>query len=441
MLFMSQKNRLFNNKIPEIKIMSQKTKNNNISIKNLPIIEVNINDLKPDPTNPNVMTLEQEMGLEKSMINFGRLKHIVVDQDLNVIDGAHRINIEKAIGTSTVQVIQVNVKDEIERKIIRETLNKLHGTYDKQKESNELLTIFENRKLDDLAELLGQPKKDLEDIISKYNDDIKFEREEDETKLPSLYDTETFVNKGEIWKLGNHLLMCGDCTNSEDVSKLMNNKKADMVFTDPPYAIFGSSTGVKSEVSDTAMIKPFFKAVGKLFATNVIPRGHIYVCCDWRTYPTIKTEMESFIQIKNNIVWSKGEAGYSGSFYSNTYENIVFFVNEPQTHSMFNSFNEKNTPDHRQIYQANVWEIKRVPIKIREHFAAKPVELMVRAIKNSTDDTNIVLDPFLGSGSTLIACEQTNRICYGCEISEHYCSVICERFYNYTGIKAVKLQN
>ena len=141
------------------------------AIKDYPVIEVNINDLKKDKSNPNEMTLEQERGLEKSIVKFGRLKHIVVDQDLNVIDGAHRISVEKANGTEKVNVIQVSVKDEIERKMMRETLNKLHGNYNKEKEAKELETIMDNDKLDELAELLGQENKNR-DLISRYNPDI-----------------------------------------------------------------------------------------------------------------------------------------------------------------------------------------------------------------------------------------------------------------------------
>jgi ParB-like chromosome segregation protein Spo0J len=138
-------------------------------IKDYPVIELNVNDIKKDPTNPNTMTLEQERGLEKSIVKFGRLKHIVVDQDNVLIDGEHRLEVEKANGTEKVNVIQVNVKDEIERKMMRETLNKLHGNYDKEKESNELLQIFENQKLDELAELLGQQKDDLIAHIERYH--------------------------------------------------------------------------------------------------------------------------------------------------------------------------------------------------------------------------------------------------------------------------------
>ncbi|MDX1373499.1 MAG: ParB N-terminal domain-containing protein, partial [Nitrososphaeraceae archaeon] len=214
--------------------MAQKTREPT-QFKDFPIITLNVNDIKEDPTNPNVMTLEQERGLEKSMVNFGRLKYIVVDQNNIIIDGYHRLQVEKANGTESLQVIQVPVDNEIDRKMMRETLNQLHGEYNKEKQSSELLAIFESRRLDELSELLAQPKQDFENLITKYNPDVQFVREEDDTKLPSLYDTEPFVKTGEIWQLGRHRLMCGDCTVRENIDKILGSKKVDICFTSPPY--------------------------------------------------------------------------------------------------------------------------------------------------------------------------------------------------------------
>jgi ParB-like chromosome segregation protein Spo0J len=165
-------------------------------IKDYPVIEIDVNDIKKDPTNPNVMTLEQSHGLEKSMLDFGRLKHIVVDQDNVLIDGEHRLEVEKANGTEKVNVIQVNVKNEVERKIIRETLNKLHGEYNKEKEAKELLEIYENNELDNLAELLAQDKEELIfkiEVFNKVNiDDVNVNDNDDND------DDDNFTNNKEI---------------------------------------------------------------------------------------------------------------------------------------------------------------------------------------------------------------------------------------------------
>jgi DNA modification methylase len=227
--------------------------------------------------------------------------------------------------------------------------------------------------------------------------------------------------------------MCGDSTIWSDVDKLLSGRVMDMIFTDPPYAVFGSSTGMKKAVADVNMIKPFFRLLGDSIKKSVKPTGHVYVFCDWRTYPVISAEIGKFVEVKNNIIWCKPAAGYQGSYYSNNYECICFFVKEPETISMYDSFRNKGQPKHRAIYQSNVWNGRSVPIKERKHFAAKPVELAKYAIINSTDPNQYVLDLFIGSGSTLIACEETGRICYGMEIDPKYCDITIKRWEELTG--------
>jgi len=411
-----------------------------INIKDYPIIELEVDQIKKDPSNPNVMSLEQMNGLEKSMINFGRLKHIVVDQDNVLIDGEHRLEVEKAIGTTKVNVIQVNVKDEIERKIIRETLNKLHGEYNKEKESSELLAIFENQRLDELAELLAKPKQELENLISRYNPDISFEREEDESKLPSLYDTESFVKKGEIWQLGRHKLLCGDSHN--DLPILLENIKPDLLLTDPPYGIgivshdLSTIGGAKPVTIGGVVGKKNTKSIG---GNYVVPAGQ-YRSIHEDDKPFDPTE---FLDIANNhilfganyfcdklpispcwLIWYKRKEEWSN-------KDITFAECEL-------AWSDFDRP--ASVYNV-VWMglIKEGEHGKRLHPTQKPVKLFNQIIKDFTQENNIILDPFLGSGSTLIACEQTNRICYGMEIDEHYCSVIIKRWENYTGEKAVKL--
>lgn len=404
-----------------------------IEIKNYPVIELDVSQIKKDPSNPNVMTLEQMNGLEKSLLNYGRLKHIVVDQDNVLIDGEHRLEVEKAIGTDKVNVIQVNVKDEIERKMIRETLNKLHGTYDKQKESNELLAIFENQKLDELAELLAQPKQDLENLISRYNPNVKFEREEDETKLPSLYDTEAFVKKGEIWKLGEHKLLCGDSHN--DLPILLGHIEPDLLLTDPPYGI----SIVKGLHNSIGGSKPI--TIGRSDPTNILKAN------DYKpVYDDDKPfDPNEYLGLANNHIL------FGANYFADKLPIspcwLIWYKRKEEWNNKDITFAECELAwsdfDKSSLIYNVVWMglIKEGEHGKRLHPTQKPVKLFNQIIKDFTQENDTILDPFLGSGSTLIACEQTNRICYGCEIDEHYCSVIIKRWENYTGQQAVKLQN
>ena len=135
-----------------------------------------------------------------------------------------------------------------------------------------------------------------------------------------------------------------------------------MAFTDPPYAIFGTSTGMKRDIN---MITPFFRALGLVLHNHVKLAGNIYIMCDWRTYPRINTEIEKWLEVRNVIVWDKGEAGYQGSSYSNTSENIVFATNHPTGElSMYEGCRNEGMPKHRAIYSAEACEHPRKTDKI-----------------------------------------------------------------------------
>lgn len=419
-----------------------------IEIKDYPIITLNVNDIKKDPSNPNNMTLEQMNGLEKSLTKFGRMKYIVVDQNNILIDGEHRLEVEKANGTESLQVIQVPVDNEIDRKMMRETLNQLHGEYNKEKQSSELLAIFESRRLDELSELLAQPKQDFENLITRYNPDVTFVREEDDTKLPSLYDTEAFVKQGEIWQLGRHRLMCGDA-HTDILILLENNIKPDLLLTDPPYGI----NIVNPERSHLSSAHKFVDNDAKIGFGKVSNWGnkglvkareyHKIINDDRKFNPVFLFEYAKSIiifganhfanQLPNNphwIVWDKkAEIGADNNSFSDV-------------ELAWTNIDRLNSRIYRHLWSGLLRKgDRKTELHDRVHPTQKPVKLLADIIKDYTTENQTVLDPFLGSGSTLIAAEQTGRICYGLEIDSHYSSVICKRFYNYTGIEPIRLSD
>jgi DNA modification methylase len=416
------------------------------TIKDYPIVELEIDEIKPDKTNPNEMTLEQERGLEKSIVNFGRLKHIVVDQDNILIDGFHRWEVEKANGTQRVKVIQVNVKNDIERKMMRETLNKLHGTYNKEKESSELLAIFQNQRLDELAELLGQPKQDLENLISRYNPDIKFERDEDDNSLQEAYETETFVTKGEVWQLGeegNHYVKCGD--NQTDLKDFIRDVKITQLNTDPPYGVNysnskallsknfdsfkGSGTHVKKQYEYDEVERDFIEMFDNIFkAIDFTDYNTIYIWCAGNNHLfEIKRAMDNNdIKMSQILVWEKNTFVPAQTDYLPKNEFCLY--GWKGRHKFYSQ-----TPDRTTSLNFNK------PSKNELHPTMKPIEMIAQTIKDGTQEGEVVLDVFGGSGTTLMACQQTNRKCYTIELDPHYCSVIIRRWENYTGLKASKL--
>ena len=244
---------------------------------------------------------------------------------------------------------------------------------------------------------------------------------------------ESKVKRGDIWKLGEHKIMCGDSTSFDDVDKLMNGEKADMVFTDPPYNInYGTIKHPKFKVRDIKndnMSSNDFKIFVEGFVEN------IKVFCDGIVYcwsgqgkdgRIMFTVLDEKLHNSTTIIWNKDQFTLGRGKYQNKYEPCWFgWVNSG-----------KNFTNDRTL--TNVWDFKR-PQKSELHPTMKPIELCENALNHSSIKNQIILDLFLGSGSTLIAAEKLNRKCYGMELDEKYCDVIIERWEQFTGKKAEKI--
>lgn len=240
------------------------------------------------------------------------------------------------------------------------------------------------------------------------------------------------VKPGEIWQLGEHRLMCGDSTKKDDVARLMNGEKADMVFTDPPYNInYGNIKHSKfkvREIENDNMDKPSFIKFCNKFIENikVFCKGCVYMCaCQGADGRLMFIEADKILHNSTTIIWNKDQITFGRGKYQNKYEPIWFGWVESGI----------DFTDDRTL--ANVWDIKR-PKKSELHPTMKPIELISTALSHNPG-SKTVLDLFGGSGSTLIACEQLNRKCYMMELAEHYCDVIINRWETLTGRKAVKI--
>ncbi len=287
------------------------------------------------------------------------------------------------------------------------------------------------------------------DTLAQWNDDaanlaLMLEAEEEEPPEdpgPQIDKAEELrekwgVETGQLWQLGEHRLICGDCTDAAVVERVMGGERADCAFTDPPFAIYGSSTGVSQSVADTGMVRPFFRDIGLRLAESLRFFAHVYICCDWRSFCVLTSEVGRRLVLKNMIVWTKPGGNVSGTFYTNVHELLALLVYEPPQESIF-----KKKTGHRPVYDQNVWEQSVVPVDRREHFAEKPIENVERAVGNSTEDGESVIDLFLGSGTTLIACERLGRRCRAVEISPAYVAVTLERWSVMTGREPVLVES
>ncbi len=246
------------------------------------------------------------------------------------------------------------------------------------------------------------------------------------------------VERGQLWLIGPHRVLCGDTSVQADVEFLMHMTdlgealegkltpgKATMVWTDPPYAVYGSSTGVSPDVADDKMVRPFFRDILKACRQYTEYRGHIYVTCDWRSWSAWwEMAKRARIAVKNCIIWDKGTAGPS-AMYRNQHEFIMFAVNDYQTTTVQSHAVIKH---HRQVTTAtNIMRFDRVESARKRHNAQKPVPLISACIELSSDPEDLVLDLFLGTGSTMVAAETLGRVCYGMEIEPRLVAVTLER--------------
>lgn len=243
--------------------------------------------------------------------------------------------------------------------------------------------------------------------------------EEDEIPEPP----KTPVSKlGDLWLLDGHRVLCGDSTDKATVERLMAGKKADMVFTDPPYGMefqsnFRKKTPQFSKIENDDIVLDITDPLQQIMSDNCVA----YVCTRWDLYPQWYEQIQTVLNIKNCIVWYKrgGGLGDLENTYSPNHEFLIV--------------GHKGKNPLRVKRDADVWEIGRDGFNDYEHPTQKPVALPMFAIKHHSDKGHRVVDLFLGSGSTLIACEQTNRQCYGLELDPSYVDVVCSRWQTLTG--------
>ena len=358
----------------------------------------------------------------ESIKEFGFKVPIVVDADGIIVAGHTRYKAAKKLKLKEVPVIIADDLTEEQVKAYRLADNKVaeQAEWDMDLLNEELGELF-----DFDMELFG-----FDFMQEEYHEDETIE-EDYEVVVPEQPRSKV----GEIYQLGEHRLMCGDATSADDVEKLMDGEKADMVFTDPPYALFGNSTGVAG-VCDDKMTRPFFLSIFQRLKENTKLFAHIYTCCDWHSAFSLQAmAKQAGLTEKNLCIWDKGDGGL-GSMYQQCYEMVWFFGNSPlATHA-----NGKVKSGERTINgKSNIWRYKRVRSNGRVHNAQKPVEMVEFAIGNSCEEYESVLDLFGGSGTTLIACEQLNRRCFMMELDPKYVDVIIDRWETFTGEKAVLL--
>jgi len=387
-----------------------------------------VKDLLQDPENSRKHDERNLQAIRESLEAFGQQKPIVIDQEGKVVAGNGTLEAARQLGWEEIQAVVTLLEGPKQTAFaIADNRTAELAAWDDVQLAQSLVALENDDNID--AAITGFDPKEIDKMVEA----MAGETEVNEDEIPEH--VEPVTKLGDLWKLGHHRLLCGDSMKSMHIDRLMDGNKASMVFTDPPYALFVNSTGV-AKIADDKMVRPFFRQVLAECRRVTRPQGHVYLCCDWHSAMTIESmSREVKLAAKNLIVWDKGDGGVGG-MYQNCHELVWFFANSPEQTTTI-----KASAAERPVNGVpNIWRFSRVPSAEREHNAAKPVGMIKIPIRASSDKSDIVLDLFAGSGSTLIAAEDLERTFYGMEIEPTYCDVIVKRWENHTGEKAERIE-
>ncbi len=378
--------------------------------------------LKPAEYNPRKKLKPGDKEYEKikrSISEFGFADPLVVNADMTIIGGHQRLTVAMDLGYTEVPCAVVDV-DKTREKALNIALNKISGEWDDNLLA-ELLQDIQNSNYD--AELTGFESAEIESLYNKvYDKEVK----EDNFDVESELKQPVFSKPGDIWFLGKHRVICGDSTKAETYERLMDGDKANLVLTDPPYNVDVQETAGKI-MNDNMGDQEFYNfllAAYQCMHQHLADDGSIYVWhADTEGLNFRKAFKDAGFYLSGCCIWKKNALVLGRSPYQWIHEPCLFGWKQKGRHQWY--------ADRKQT---TVWEYDK-PKSSPDHPTMKPVTLMAYPIKNSTMTNGIVLDPFLGSGSTLIACMQTDRVCRGIELDPKFVDVIVKRSIQENGGK------
>ena len=373
----------------------------------------NINELKSYEKNPRKFTRKGLTDLKESIKNCGDANIITINLDNTVLGGHARLKVMKQLGFKDVDV---KVPDRIlNEQEVKEIVVRLNANTAGDWDITKLNEFFDKDYLKDWGL----------DIDFGLNSNKKEVIEDEIPEKPSAR-----CKQGQVWQLGRHKLICGDCTNNEVIKVLMGNETAHLYLTDPPYNVDyeGEAGKLKNDNMSDNAFSDFLSDAFLNAAEYLKPGSSFYIWhADSQGYIFRKAVQENLGTVRQCLIWLKNSMVMGRQDYQ--------WIHEPCLYGWTSGDSHLWASDRKQT---TVLQFDR-PQKSKEHPTMKPVKLFDYLIRNNTRKDDIVLDTFAGSGTSLIACEQNGRICYCCELDEHYCDIIIERFEKLTGIKAFVL--
>lgn len=380
---------------------------------------VEIDKLIPYVNNARTHSAAQINKLRASLREFGFVNPVIIDENYNVVAGHGRLEAAKQEGLDKVPCVLVDHLTEAQKKayILADNRMALDADWDEDLLRVELESL-EGFGFD--LSLTGFDDKELGDLF-KTETEVK----DDDYDLTAALEKASFVERGDRWIVGKHVLYCGDATNEDDVNKLMEDKRANLILTDPPYGVsFCSSAGLKIQ-NDGLKNEDFYNFLLKAFKNMVAhcTPGAAGYCfhADTEGLNFRNAFIDAGFHMAGCCIWKKDSLVLGRSDYQWQHEPILYGFLKNGTHKWYS--------DRKQT---TIWEFAK-PKRSENHPTSKPLDLLSYPLRNSSQENSIVLDTFGGSGSTLMACELSNRICYTMELDEKYASVILRRYVDNGG--------
>ena len=381
---------------------------------------VALDKLVPYANNARTHSPEQIGKLRSSLREFGFINPVIIDRDFGIIAGHGRVLAAREEGITEVPCVFVDHLTEAQKKayIIADNRMALDAGWDEELLRVEIEAL--QAEAFDIS-LTGFGDDEIADLFGNEKDEV----EDDDYDLSAALEKAAFVQRGDRWFVGKHRLYCGDATNPDDVAALMDGNRANLVLTDPPYGVsFKSASGLTIQ-NDSMKDEEFYNFLRKAFDNMVAHLengGSAYVFhADTEGLTFRQAFVDAGFHLAGVCIWAKNSLVLGRSDYQWQHEPVLYGFLKNGKHRWYS--------DRKQT---TIWNFDK-PKRNANHPTSKPLDLLSYPLGNSSQENAIVIDTFGGSGSTLMACEKTNRICYTMELDEKYASVILRRYVEDTG--------
>lgn len=381
---------------------------------------VSISKLVPYVNNARTHSPEQINKLRASLREFGFINPVIIDREFGIIAGHGRVMAAREEGIAEVPCVFVDHLTEAQKKayILADNRMAMDAGWDEELLRVEIEAL---QGADFDVGLTGFDDKEIADLFKTDSGKV----EDDDFDLTAALEKASFVEEGDVCVVGKHRLICGDATNPDHVAKLMDGKRANLILTDPPYGVsFKSKSGltIKNDSMKNEEFYEFLKSAFVNMAAHLEPGGSAYVFhADTEGLNFRQAFIDAGFHLAGCCIWVKDSLVLGRSDYQWQHEPVLYGFLKNGKHSWYS--------DRKQT---TIWNFKK-PKRNENHPTSKPLDLLSYPLGNSSQENAIVVDTFGGSGSTLIACEAMNRICYTMELDPKYASVILRRYVEDTG--------